>query len=58
MKGVVIQTYGAGNMPTNRKDLLEVLASATERGILIINITQCATGSVQNIYETGKVIFI
>lgn len=56
MKGVVIQTYGAGNMPTNRKDLLEVLAAATKRGILIINITQCATGSVQNLYETGKVI--
>lgn len=56
MQGVVLQTYGAGNMPTNREDLLAVLAAATKSGIIIVNITQCSTGSVSGLYETGKVV--
>ena len=54
MAGVVLQTYGAGNFPTNRADLLEELQSASQRGILIVNCTQCGHGSVAAIYETGK----
>ncbi|XP_046687138.1 L-asparaginase isoform X2 [Homalodisca vitripennis] len=57
MEGVVIQTYGAGNMPTNRSDLVEVLSEASKRGVIIINITQCSTGCVSNLYETGKLLY-
>ncbi|XP_054264390.1 L-asparaginase [Macrosteles quadrilineatus] len=57
IEGVVLQTYGSGNMPSNRVDLLEVIAEAAKRGVLIINITQCATGSVCPAYETGKMLY-
>lgn len=56
MAGVVIQTYGAGNMPSNRKDIMEELRKATERGVIIVNITQCMHGAVDAIYETGQAL--
>lgn len=52
--GVVLQTYGAGNFPTNRTDLLAELEAASKRGVLIVNCTQCGHGSVSAIYETGR----
>ena len=55
MEGIVIQTYGAGNGPDSRKDLMTVFQSAAERGVILINITQCSRGSVSASYATGKV---
>ncbi|EDV91958.1 L-asparaginase [Drosophila grimshawi] len=57
MKGVVLQSFGSGNMPSNRTDLIDELKAAAERGVLIINCTQCPNGSVAEIYHTGKVLF-
>jgi lysophospholipase len=54
MKGVVLQTYGAGNIPTNREDIIRELSEATQRGVLIVNCTQCFEGSVKALYETGR----
>lgn len=56
MQGVVLQTFGAGNIPSNRKDLIEELKKATSRGVIIVNCTQCTTGSVSEIYESGQVL--
>ena len=46
LKGVVLETFGAGNAPTD-KWLYRELKSAVERGIIIVNKTQCNTGSVE-----------
>lgn len=56
MQGVVLQTFGSGNIPSNRKDLLEELRKANERGVIIVNCTQCTSGSVSDIYEAGLVL--
>ncbi|XP_061824807.1 60 kDa lysophospholipase isoform X2 [Nerophis lumbriciformis] len=56
MEGVVLETYGSGNAPDNRSDLLEELKAATESGVIIINITQCLRGTVSTSYATGKVL--
>ncbi|XP_047740509.1 L-asparaginase 1 [Hyalella azteca] len=56
VKGAVLQTYGAGNIPSNRTDILEVLQAAAARDVLIINITQCMHGGVEPIYETGEAL--
>lgn len=45
-----------GNIPSNRKDLIEELSKASKNGVLIINITQCIHGPVQAIYETGAAL--
>ncbi|XP_068216097.1 L-asparaginase-like isoform X1 [Palaemon carinicauda] len=56
MAGAIIQTYGAGNMPSNRTDIMDVLQEATERGVILVNITQCMHGAVDSIYETGEAL--
>ncbi|XP_022330735.1 L-asparaginase-like isoform X2 [Crassostrea virginica] len=56
MQGVVLQTYGAGNAPDNRPDLLNVLKEASNIGVIIINITQCTRGCVMTSYATGKAL--
>lgn len=56
MKGVVIQSFGSGNIPSNRPDIIKAFKEAADRGVLIINCTQCPKGSVAGIYETGKIL--
>jgi L-asparaginase len=46
LKGVVLETFGAGNAPSDRW-LYRELKSAVERGVIIVNKTQCNTGSVE-----------
>lgn len=53
LKAVVLETFGAGNAP-RRLWFYDALKEATERGILIVNKTQCSTGSVEmGRYETS-----
>ncbi|MCD6090123.1 MAG: asparaginase [Bacteroidales bacterium] len=53
LKGVILETYGVGNAPTE-KWFLEALKAALDAGILIVNITQCRGGSVEmGKYETS-----
>ena len=53
VKGVIFRTFGAGNAP-QKKWLIDALTQATAEGKIIINITQCAGGSVHmERYETG-----
>jgi lysophospholipase len=56
IQGLVLETFGAGNSPSNRKDLLERIAKACDDGIIIINCTQCRRGMVSDLYETGKAL--
>ncbi|XP_031703806.1 60 kDa lysophospholipase isoform X1 [Anarrhichthys ocellatus] len=54
MEGVVLETYGSGNAPDNRPDLLEELKKATDSGVIIMNCTQCLRGTVSASYATGR----
>ncbi|RNI27440.1 type I asparaginase [Rufibacter immobilis] len=54
LKGVVLETFGAGNAPTYPW-FLTLLREAIERGITILNVSQCEEGEVhQGQYETSK----
>ena len=53
LRGVVLETYGAGNAPSV-KWLYEELQAAVKSGLIIVNKTQCNTGSVEmGLYETS-----
>ncbi|RPD64541.1 asparaginase-domain-containing protein [Lentinus tigrinus ALCF2SS1-7] len=52
-RGVVLETFGAGNAP-QRADLVEALKEACNNGVVIVAITQCTKGSVSDAYETGR----
>ena len=53
LRGVVLETYGAGNAPT-AEWFLKLMRETVERGVLVLNVTQCDNGSVEmQLYETG-----
>ena len=53
LRAVVLETFGAGNAPTNEW-FIRVLKEAIDRGVIILNITQCGGGKVSmELYETG-----
>jgi len=53
LKGIVLETYGSGNAPTE-KWFVDALHQAIQQGIHIVNVTQCSGGSVaMGNYETS-----
>ena len=53
LKGIVLETYGAGNAPTEAW-FLNLLKNAIAKGLQIVNVTQCSIGSVtMGKYETS-----
>jgi L-asparaginase len=53
LKGIVLETYGSGNAPTE-KWFVEALDKAIKKNIHVINVTQCSGGSVSmGNYETS-----
>ena len=53
LKGIVLETYGAGNAPTEDW-FLDLLKKAISGGLHIVNVTQCSGGSVNmGQYETS-----
>lgn len=58
LKGLVLETFGAGNAPNNNEAFLALLRKATEQEILVINCTQCIQGSVaMGQYATGYTLY-
>lgn len=54
LRGVVLETFGSGNAPTSPW-FIRAISDAVAKGIVIVNVTQCAAGSVDMaIYETGR----
>ncbi|MFD2915037.1 asparaginase [Psychroserpens luteus] len=53
IKGIVLETYGAGNTTTEAW-FIEMLKATIKRGVPIVNVTQCYGGSVSmGQYETS-----
>ena len=56
LKGIVLETYGSGNAPTDEWFIL-LLKKAIKSGLHIINVTQCSGGSVSmGHYETSTLL--
>lgn len=55
LKGLILETYGAGNAQNNDAHFLRLLKDACARGVIIVNCTQCPQGYVEmNQYATGN----
>lgn len=53
-KGLILQTFGAGNAPEHPR-FLELLKIATsEHNVIIVNVTQCTKGKVEAHYAAGS----
>lgn len=54
MRGVVLETYGSGNSPSESW-FINSLEKAVKKGIIILNVSQCNGGRViQGRYQTSK----
>jgi len=53
LKGLILETYGSGNAPSEDW-FITILKKAIDKGLYIINVTQCSGGSVSmGQYETS-----
>lgn len=56
LKGLILETYGSGNAPTDAV-FLNKIREACEKGIIIYNVTQCQGGTVEmGRYETSTAL--
>lgn len=56
LKGIVLETFGSGNAPTEAW-FINTLQKAIDKGVHIVNVTQCWGGSVDmGKYETGTTL--
>ncbi|CAN5732032.1 asparaginase [soil metagenome] len=54
LRGLVLETFGAGNAPTD-KWFVRSLEKAINKGLIILNVTQCYSGRVeQGRYQTSS----
>ncbi|MVM35227.1 type I asparaginase [Spirosoma sp. HMF4905] len=54
LRGLVLETFGAGNAPTDAW-FLDTIKAAIDRGVLVFNVSQCEGGRVtQGQYQTSK----
>ncbi len=57
VRGLVLETYGSGNAPSRDPDLLAVLGDAIDRGVVVVNVTQCLRGGVRmDAYAAGRAL--
>ncbi|WP_333608575.1 asparaginase [Arsukibacterium sp.] len=56
VRALIIKSFGVGNAP-QRPELLEVLQQAAQRGLILVNCTQCFKGKVNmEGYATGNAL--
>jgi L-asparaginase len=56
LRGIVLETFGAGNAP-NEGWFIKEIEDAINRGIIVLSVTQCAEGRVEmGMYETSKTL--
>jgi L-asparaginase len=54
LRGLILETYGVGNAPNNDPSFLKLLEDACERGVILVNCSQCQHGRVEmSQYATG-----
>jgi L-asparaginase len=57
LKGVVLRAFGVGNGPAHDPEFLGALEEAAARGVVVVDCTQCLTGSVSlDDYATGSAL--
>ena len=57
LQALVLETYGLGNAPNNAPRFLAMLREASERGVILVNCSQCPHGHVQmSQYATGHAL--
>ncbi len=51
---VIIEAYGMGNIPNKDQVLMELLKIAIDKEVIVVVLTQCHKGGVNDLYEAGR----
>lgn len=55
-KGIVLEAYGAGNIPVGEQSLIPGINRAIAKGVPVVVSTQCEKGSAEDLYPSGKLL--
>lgn len=54
LRGLILETFGMGNVPGGSDGrLTQVIQSAVQRGVIVVNVSQCVSGFVSPVYAPG-----
>lgn len=57
VQGIVLECFGSGNAPAQNEAFLSALDEATDRGVVIVAVTQPLRGTADlNLYATGRAL--
>lgn len=57
LDGLILETFGKGNIPDYDKALISLISDACRLGVTVVVCTQCPQGSVDlKVYETGSAL--
>ncbi len=56
LRGLVLESFGSGNAPDRDLEIIAALREATDRGVVIVNVTQCLRGRVSPSYAAGRAL--
>ncbi|KAL1841347.1 hypothetical protein VTJ49DRAFT_7127 [Mycothermus thermophilus] len=57
LRGLILETFGMGNAPGGVDgSLTRVIREAVERGIVVVNVSQCTNGFVSPLYAPGTAL--
>lgn len=57
LQGLVLEAYGSGNGPASDRKLMQLIDNATQRGVIVVAVTQCGHGRVGlQSYATGHAL--
>lgn len=57
LRGLILETFGSGNAPSGEDgSLTAIISAAVARGIVIVNVSQCQSGSVSALYAPATVL--
>ena len=56
-RGLILRSYGAGNVPATNSAWMAALQRATAEGLVVVNVTQCLSGGVAHgAYQTSAAL--
>lgn len=55
-KGIVIESFGIGNIPVGEKSLIPPIKRAIEKGVSIVVASQCEYGFTDDLYPSGRLL--
>lgn len=57
VEGAILETYGTGTFPSQYQELMDVIEAAIQRGVVVVNCSQCHSGRVQQgLYGSGRAL--